>query len=93
MFLVSSAGVIATLITLYSDGAQAKARALAGSLGQRLSDVVAFNISIDEIQGLDWTFGEYLKLNPDISAASLTVDNRIVIHTEPQQDRSAVDEV
>ncbi len=82
VFLVSSAGVIATLITLYSDGAQAKARALAGSLGQRLSDVVAFNISIDEIQGLDRTFGEYLKLNPDISAASLTVDNRIVIHTD-----------
>ncbi|NNF80393.1 MAG: MFS transporter [Rhizobiales bacterium] len=82
VFIVSSAGVIATLITLYSDGAQAKSRALAGSLGQRLSDVVAFNISIDEIQGLDRTFGEYLKLNPDISAASLTVDNRIVIHTD-----------
>ncbi|MEM8687085.1 MAG: MFS transporter [Pseudomonadota bacterium] len=82
VFIVSSAGVIATLITLYSDGAQAKARALAGSLGQRLSDVVAFNINIDEIQGLDRTFGEYLKLNPDISAASLTVDNRIVIHTD-----------
>ena len=55
---------------------------MAGSLGQRLSDVVAFNINIDEIQGLDRTFGEYLKLNPDISAASLTVDNRIVIHTD-----------
>ncbi|MEL6287798.1 MAG: MFS transporter [Pseudomonadota bacterium] len=82
VFLTASAGVIATLIALYSDGAQAKARALAGSLGQRLSDVVAFNININEIQGLDRTFGEYLNVNPDISAASLTVDGRIVIHTD-----------
>ncbi|MEL7543487.1 MAG: MFS transporter, partial [Pseudomonadota bacterium] len=82
VFMAASAGVIATLIALYSDGAQAKARALAGSLGQRLSDVVAFNININEIQGLDRTFGEYLNVNPDISAASLTVDGRIVIHTD-----------
>ncbi|MGI9405281.1 MAG: MFS transporter [Hyphomicrobiaceae bacterium] len=89
VFLTASAGVIATLIALYSDGAQAKARALAGSLGQRLSDVVAFNININEIKGLDRTFGEYLKLNPDISAATLTVDGRVVIHT----DKSRVGEV
>lgn len=85
VFLLASAGVVATLIALYSDGAQSKARALAGSLGQRLSDVVAFNINIDEIQGLDRTFGEYLKLNPDISAATLTVDGRIRIHTDKSQ--------
>jgi len=85
VFLAASAGVVATLIALYSDGAQSKARALAGSLGQRLSDVVAFNINIDEIQGLDRTFGEYLKLNPDISAATLTVDGEIRIHTDKTQ--------
>ena len=94
VFLTASAAVIATLIALYSDGAQAKARALAGSLGQRLSDVVAFNININEIKGLDRTFGEYLKVNPDISAAALTVDGRIAIHTDrtrvgEQWERSA----
>ncbi len=83
VFLAASIGVITTLITLYSDGAQSKARALAGSLGQRVNDLVAFNINIEEIQGLDRTFGEYLSLNPDISAASLTVDGRIEIHTDP----------
>ncbi|MGI9387988.1 MAG: MFS transporter [Methyloligellaceae bacterium] len=82
VFMTVSAGVIATLIALYSDGAQAKARALAGSLGQRLNDIVAFNINIDEIDGLDRMFGEYVKLNPDISAARLTVDGRIVMHTD-----------
>lgn len=82
VFMTVSAGVIATLIALYSDGAQAKARALAGSLGQRLHDIVAFNINIDEIDGLDRMFGEYVKLNPDISAARLTVDGRIVMHTD-----------
>lgn len=85
VFLLASAGVVATLISLYSDGAQSKARALAGSLGQRLSDVVAFNINIDDIHGLDRTFGEYLNLNPDISAATLIVDGYVKIHTDKSQ--------
>ncbi len=83
IFVVASGAVIYTMISLYSDGAQSKARALAGSLGQRLSDVVAFNINLDEIEGLDRTFGEYLKVNPDLSAAALTQNDRILIHTDP----------
>ncbi len=84
-FLTMAAAVIWTLVSLYSDGAQVKAKALADSLGQRLSDLVAFNIDIGEIGGLDRTFGDYIRLNPDISAAGLTVDGRVVIHTDPDQ--------
>lgn len=82
MFLAASVGIILTLVSLYSDGAQAKARALANTLGQRLSDVVAFNINLSEIAGLDRTFGEYLEVNPDLSAAALTQDGKILIHTD-----------
>ena len=83
MFLAASVGIILTLVSLYSDGAQAKARALASTLGQRLSDVVAFNINLSEIAGLERTFGEYLEVNPDLSAAALTQDGKILIHTDP----------
>jgi len=82
MFLAASVGIILTLVSLYSDGAQAKARALASTLGQRLSDVVAFNINLSEIAGLERTFGEYLEVNPDLSAAALTQDGEILIHTD-----------
>ncbi len=82
MFLAASVGIILTLVSLYSDGAQAKARALASTLGQRLSDVVAFNINLSEISGLERTFGEYLEVNPDLSAAALTQDGKILIHTD-----------
>ena len=82
IFALASAAVIYTMVSLYSDGAQSKARALAGTLGQRLSDVVAFNINLAEIEGLDRTFGEYLEVNPDLSAAALTQNGKILIHTD-----------
>lgn len=65
--------VVGTLVTLYNEGAQSKTKALANSLGQRLVDIVAFNLNISEIQGLDRMLGEYRRLNPDISAAALIV--------------------
>jgi predicted MFS family arabinose efflux permease len=82
IFLAASVGIILTLVSLYSDGAQAKARALASTLGQRLSDIVAFDINLSEITGLDHTFGEYLEVHPDLSAAALTQDGKILIHTD-----------
>ena len=81
-FLAMATVVIWTLISLYSEGAQIKAKALADSLGQRLSALVAFNININEIGGLEQTFGDYSRLNPDISAAGLSINGRTVIHTD-----------
>ena len=84
-FLAMSAAVVGTLMGVYSEGAQVKTKALADSLGQRIRDVVAFNLNIDEIDGLDRAFGEYRRLNPDISAAALIVNGEILIHTDPSQ--------
>lgn len=82
-FLAMSGAVVATLVSVYSEGAQAKTKSLADSLGERVRDVVDFNINIDELEGLDRVFGEYRRLNPDISAAGLTVNGQVLIHTDP----------
>ena len=81
-FLVMACFVISTFVNLYSEGAQAKTKALADSLGQRLTDIVGFNLNIEEIRGLDKIFHDYRKLNPDISAAGLSVNGVVKIHTD-----------
>ncbi|MDG4575184.1 MAG: MFS transporter [Defluviicoccus sp.] len=84
-FLTMAAGVVALLISLYAEGAQSKTRALAQSLGQRLSDLVAFNVNIKDIRGLDRTLAEYRQVNPEISAAALTVNGVVQLHTDPRR--------
>jgi predicted MFS family arabinose efflux permease len=81
-FAAMSLGVIATLISLYSDGAQAKTKALANSLGQRLASITQVGVNITEIEGLDQVFADYLRVNPDISDAGLVVDGVVSIHTD-----------
>ncbi len=82
-FLAMSGAVVGTLVVVYSEGAQVKTKSLADSLGQRLRDIVDFNINIDEFEGLDQILGEYRRLNPNISAAGLTVNGKVLIHTDP----------
>ena len=87
-FLGMALFVIGTLVALYSEGAQSKAKALADSLGQRLSIIMTINVNIDQIDGLDSIFGDYRRLYPDISAAGLIVDGSVHVHT----DRAAVNQ-
>ena len=84
-FLAMSLVVIVTLVMLYSEGTQAKTKALADTLGQRLADIVTFNLVVQDIVGLDQLFGDYQRLNPDIKAAALIINNEIAIHTDPAQ--------
>ncbi len=84
-YLCVAAGVAITMITVFSDGAQSKGRALADSLGQRLDDIVNFGLQFEQIEGLDEAVNEYRRLNSDINAAGITVNNRVVVHTDPAQ--------
>ena len=84
VFLALAGAVITTLVTLYSEGAQTKTRALAASLGHRLSEIVEFNLNFDEFEGLDQTLGDYQRLNPDISAAALIINGEALIHSEQE---------
>lgn len=83
--------VVSTLITVYAQGAQARAKSLADSLGQRLDDVVVYNINFDDITGIVTLFGEYKRLNPDIRSAALIIDGRVRAHTDPTRRGGAWD--
>lgn len=83
LFMVMAGAVITAMIQLYSRGAQLEAKALADSLGQRMTEIMGFHLDLQQLQGLDRAFGEYRRLNPDIGAVALIVDGRIAIHTDP----------
>src|SRR5215470_9620422 len=81
-FLTMAGLVVATLINLYSDGVQGKAKESAFTLSQRLSDIIDFNLRIRDFDGLDKVFGEYRRLNPEISDAVLVLDGMVQIATD-----------
>jgi MFS family permease len=84
-FLIVAAFVISTLISVYAQGAQARAKSLADSLGQRLDDLIIYNINLDDIVGIIPLFADYKRLNPDIRAAALIVDGKIRAHPDPNR--------
>ncbi|MCW5750575.1 MAG: MFS transporter [Alphaproteobacteria bacterium] len=84
-FCAMAAAVMATMIQLYADGVQAKARALGASLGHRLASLIELGLTTADVTGLDQTFAEYRRNNPDIAAAALVVDGIAVIHSDPGQ--------
>jgi len=82
-FIAMSIIIVTSLITLYSEGTQAKTKALADSLGYRLADIVSFNLVVKDIVGIDQLLYDYQRLNPDIKAAALIINDKIAIHTDP----------
>lgn len=82
-FLITAVFVVSTLISVYAQGAQARAKSIADSLSQRIDDIVAYNINFDDIVGVIPLFAEYKRLNPDIRSAALIVDGKIRAHADP----------
>jgi MFS family permease len=82
-FISVAVVVVSTLISVYSEGAQARTKSLADSLGQRLDDLVIYNINLDDVTGIISLFGDYKRLNPDIRAAALLVDGKVRAHVDP----------
>ncbi|MCC6471577.1 MAG: MFS transporter [Alphaproteobacteria bacterium] len=83
IFLTMSGVVIWTLISLYSEGAQDKARVLANMLAQRIGEIVQYDLALRDFVGIDTAFADYRKLNPDIAAVALIVDGNTQVHTDP----------
>ena len=81
-FLGVAAAVVLTMVTLFTEGAQSKGRALTDSLGQRLDDISQYGIQLDQIEGLEDVLDDYRRLNPDIIAGAITINNRVAVHTE-----------
>ena len=84
-FLGMAAFVVGSLISLYSDGIQGKAKETAFTLSQRLSDVVEFNLRIRDFESLDKMFADYRRLNPEIKEAALIVDDVVLVDTDPSK--------
>ena len=74
-----------TLVSLYTDGASAKGKALLTSLSGRLDDVTNYKIDFDQFVGIDRLFEDYRRLNPDISAIALVIDGSVKVHSDPRQ--------
>ncbi len=83
MFIGVAIIVVSTLINVYSQGAQARSKSLADSLGQRLDDLIIYNINLDDVTGIIALFGEYKRLNPDLRSAALIIDGKVRAHTDP----------
>jgi MFS family permease len=83
-FLTMAGFVVGTLITLYSDGLQGKAKESAYTLSQRLGDIVEFNLRMRDFDGLDKVLSDYRRLNPEVSQAALIVDGVILVATDPK---------
>lgn len=83
IFITVAAAVTANLVSLYSEGAQAKAMAVSDSLGQRISPLFEYGLSLDDVVGLDELLADYRRLNEDISAVGVVRDGVVVIHSDP----------
>ncbi|MFO1067790.1 MAG: MFS transporter [Geminicoccaceae bacterium] len=83
VFLAMAGVVVATLISLYADGAQQRARALAASLAQRLEPVETYGLRLEEFSGLEATLAEYRRMNPDVAAVGVLRDGKVVVHSDP----------
>lgn len=82
-FVVVSAFVVHTLLSVYTQGAQSRAKAIADSLSQRLDDVVNYGLSFDEFTGIIALVDEYKRLNPEIRAAAVLIGDKIRAHSAP----------
>lgn len=81
-FTLAVAAVVFGLVQLYAEGAQARARALTETLGQRIAPLVDYGLSIEDVSGLPETLAQYRALNPDILAAGLIINGVVVAHSD-----------
>jgi MFS family permease len=82
-FMGMAVFVVATLVGLYFDGIQGKAQASAFTMAQRLTGIVDYKLDFRDFDGIDRAFGEYRKLNPEISEAALLLGHAVEITTKP----------
>jgi MFS family permease len=79
-FLVATAVVIA-LFQLYSEGITAKTEAVTFSLSSRLEAAVDLGLELDDFEGIEETFDDYIRLNPEISFISLKENEKLMAST------------
>ena len=84
-FLIMSSSIGAMVFQVYEHGATARAQALSGSLGERLSTILDLGIDFSSIDGIDNALQDYQGNNPDISDIAVLKGQTILFHTESKQ--------
>lgn len=82
VFIIMAGFVVSSLVNLYFDGLQSKARATAFTLSQRLMDIVEFKLEFSGIDGIDRAFRDNRKANPEISEAAVIINGAVEIATD-----------
>ncbi len=83
-FLLVAAVLIISLVQIYSDGLQARTRALANSLAGRLNSALELGLDVSDFDGIDAIFIDYKSLNPDLQYVSLNRQDTVISHTNPE---------
>ena len=80
--LITASLIVATLISIYTHGAEDKIRSLSKSLTNRLSAISESNVDFNTVYGLDAILRDYQKLDPDIHTVALVDDGVVKIHPD-----------
>lgn len=81
-FLAMSAVIWVIVLQVYEFGAQASTKALADSMGKRLSALLELGIDIRDVNGIDQALQDYQGRNPEVSAIALTENGIALSHTD-----------
>jgi MFS family permease len=81
-FLVMSAVIWVIVLQVYEFGAQASTKALADSMGKRVSALLELGIDIRDVSGIDQALQDYQGRNPEVSAIALTENGIVLSHTD-----------
>lgn len=83
VFVIAATAVAASLVSLYAEGAQAKAEALSDSLAQRIRPLLDYGLTLDDVSGLDRLLADYQRHNSDIAAVGLIRGGVVYAHSDP----------
>lgn len=84
-FIVVAIFVIYALVTIYTNGVEARSKALSTALAQRLKTAFNIGLTLDDFRQLETVFEEYKTSNPDLSFVTLTSGDKILVDAKPDQ--------
>ena len=82
-YLLASAVVVYSLLSIYSVGAQEKARASAKTIAARIDDIAIFGLDIRQFDGVEALLTDFRRLNPEVSSASILIDGNVAYSDDP----------
>jgi MFS family permease len=76
-FFLMAAALVYTLVLLYFDGVKGKAETATSTFALRFNDIVTFNLSVVDFDGIDRAVTEFRQLNAEVSEVAVIVNSTI----------------